>query len=297
MSTKKTNLQADEINFLEVILYLWKQKFLILPFCLTFLIAGFIYGIYQPKIYKTTVTLQKAPETLFSKYNLYFQKDFENFFDNTLKLNFLSFDNFIEFAKKNNKINELESTFKNNIGIEKYFKENFNLKKNEYTLFLFYEKTFQGEDFLNDYIIFTKQKTEKIFKENLISDIDTKINFYKQHLKIAEDLDLQNPVLKSMLEANNNHVIFTIQEAEKFLIKKFRVDQSIALFYHGTKILSQMIIILNELKNDANNLTLNNLFLEKASFTEQTSKSTLVFVVFGFMLGLLISLIIIFIRA
>lgn len=295
MSTKKTNLQADEINFLEVILYLWKQKFLILLFCLTFLIAGFIYGIYQPKIYKTTVTLQKAPETLFSKYNLYLQKDFENFFDNILELKFLSFDNLIEFAEKNNKINELESTLKNNIGIEKYFKENLNLKKNKYTLF--YEKTFQGEDFLNDYIIFTKQKTEKIIKDSLVKDIDRRINFYKQHLKIAEDIDLQNPVLKSTLEVNNNYVIFTIQEAERIFNPKFKPDQSIALFYHGTKILSQMIIILNELKNDANNLTLNNLFIKEASFTEQTSKSTLVFAVFGFILGLFISLIIIFIRA
>jgi len=293
MSTKKKNLQADEINFLEVILYFWKQKFLILSFTLTFLIAGFIYGIYQPKIYKTTVTLQKvkAPETLFYKYNSYLQTDYLNNFYKYLEKNLLSSGNLVEFVEKNNKINELESTLKeNNIDISK-----FNLKKNEFTLL--YEKTFPGEDFLNDYFIFTKQKTEKIFIEQLVSSIDNRINLYKQHLKIAEDIDLQNPVLKSTLEANNNYVIFTIQEAERIFDQKFKENEPIKLFYHGTKILSQMIIIFNELKNDASNLTLNSLYIKNATFTEQISKSTLFFVVFGFILGLFISLIIIFIRA
>ena len=81
-------------------------------FSLTFLIVGFIYGMLQPKIYKTDITLRNTPETLFLKYNLYLQKNFEKIFDEELKLNLLSFDNLIEFLEKNNKINKLKSTLK-----------------------------------------------------------------------------------------------------------------------------------------------------------------------------------------
>jgi LPS O-antigen subunit length determinant protein (WzzB/FepE family) len=325
MSTKKANIQNDEINLLEIILYLWKQKFLILSFSLTFLIAGFIYGTLQPKIYKTNVTLHNVPKTLFFKYNLYLQGDLEKIFDNDLRLNLLSFDNLMEFVEKNNNINKLKSTLKEkNIDIRKYFKEKFNLEKNKYTLR--FEKNFQGEDFLNDYVIFTKQKTETIFKEQLISTIDSKINYYKQNLKIAEKIDLQNPILKTMnLETNNGYVIFAIgkdeiifneklmnmnADLEEIELKKLILNSTIrdlslaslakepnTLFYAGTKILSQKLIYLNELKNEASNLTLNyNLFIEKASPAYQISKSTLVYAVAGFIVGLFTSLIIIFIR-
>ena len=81
-------------------------------FSLTFLIVGFIYGMLQPKIYKTDITLRNTPEILFLKYNLYLQKNFEKIFDEELKLNLLSFDNLIEFLEKNNKINKLKSTLK-----------------------------------------------------------------------------------------------------------------------------------------------------------------------------------------
>lgn len=299
MSTKKANIQNDEINFLEIILYLWKQKFLILSFSLTFLIAGFIYGTLQPKIYKTNVTLHNAPETSFLKYNLYLQGDLKKIFDDDLRLNLLSFDNLIEFVEKNKNINKLKSTLKEkNIDIRKYFKEKFNLEENKYTLH--FEKNFEGEDFLNDYVIFTKQKTETIFKEQLISTIDSKINYYKQNLKIAEKIDLQNPILKSMLEANNGYVIFATEKAD--IIKNYSLPflekEPNELFYYGTKILSQKLIYLNDLKNDARDLTLNyNLFVEKASPPYQTSRSTLVFVMTGFVVGFLISLIVIFIRA
>ena len=76
------------------------------------LIAGFVYGMIQPKIYKTDANLRVAPETLFVKYNLYLQKNVEQIFDKELKLNLLASDNLIEFVEKNNQINELKSTLK-----------------------------------------------------------------------------------------------------------------------------------------------------------------------------------------
>ena len=170
----------------------------------------------QPKIYKTDANLRVAPETLFVKYNLYLQKNVEQIFDKELKLNLLASDNLIEFVEKNNQINELKSTLKKNIDAREYFKKKFNLEKNKYTLH--FEKIFQGEDFLNDYVIFTKQKTETILKEPLISTIDSKINYYKQNLKIAEKIDLQNPILKSMLEANHGYVIFAMSVLALLLI-------------------------------------------------------------------------------
>jgi hypothetical protein len=191
-----------------------------------------------------------------------------------LKLNLLSSDNLIEFVEKNNQINEFKSTLKKNIDAREYLKIKFNLEKNIYTLY--FEKILPGEDFLNNYIIFTKQKTEAIFIEQLISTLDSEINYYKQNLKFAEKIYLQDPILKS--------------QPQTYETKK--------LFYDGTKILSQRLIYLNELKNDASNLKLNyNPFVEKASAPHLVSKSTLVFVVAGFIVGLFISLIIIFIRA
>ena len=300
MITKKINSQSDEINLSEIFLYLWKKKFLIISLSLTFLIAGFVYGLLQPKIYKTEVSLRATPESLFVKHNLYLKKKFEIIFDRELKLNLLSLDNLIEFVEKNNQINEFKATLKKkNIDVREYFKKKFSLEKNKYTLR--FEKILPGEDFLNDYIIFTKQKTEAMFKEQLISILDSKINYYKQNLKIAEKINLQNPILKSMIEANNGYVIFTTEEADALTTRNYSfpslAKEPATLFYDGTKVLSQKLIYLNELKNDVSNLRLNyNFFIDKSSPPYPVSKSILFFLIAGFLVGLSISLIIIFIR-
>jgi hypothetical protein len=70
-----------------------------------------------------------------------------------------------------------------------------------------------------------------------------------------------------------------------------------ALFYRGTKVLSQELIYLTKLLNETNNLTLDyNPILEQASRESLITKSPIIFVFLGLVLGLFFSFITIFIK-
>jgi hypothetical protein len=76
------------------------------------------------------------------------------------------------------------------------------------------------------------------------------------------------------------------------------VNEPNALFYKGTKVLTQKIIYLNKLLNETKNLTLDyNPFLEQASSGSLITKSPIIFAAIALLLGLFFSLMMIFIRS
>jgi LPS O-antigen subunit length determinant protein (WzzB/FepE family) len=66
-------LQDDEIDLGEIIKTLWNEKILILSISFFFMVAGYVYGALQPKIYKTEITIREAPSSLFEAYQAFFQ--------------------------------------------------------------------------------------------------------------------------------------------------------------------------------------------------------------------------------
>ena len=71
MNPNNQTIHDDEIDLREIILTLWKEKYLILIITLVFTVAGYIYGNLQPKVYQTTITLRDAPTLIFKKYELF----------------------------------------------------------------------------------------------------------------------------------------------------------------------------------------------------------------------------------
>ena len=301
MKQNNRSILDTEVDLRKILIQLWKEKILILFVCLAFMVVGYVYGIFQPKIYKTEIIIRYAPSSLFEPYRSFLnlakeqqkqqqqqQQGIATLFNNEFELNLLSLDNITQFVEKNNEIGVFKSYLnKENIDARKYFKERFKLVPNQKNNIanrysLTFQKPLPGEQFLNGYIIFIKQQTMEIFKQQLTQMIVNEINVHKQNLVFAEIINLENPILKSMNEGNTN----------------YNSNESAPLFYKGTKVLSQKLVYLNQLLNQTKDLTLAyDPILEKASVPSliSTSNPSLTFAAIGFLLGVFLSLIIILI--
>jgi LPS O-antigen subunit length determinant protein (WzzB/FepE family) len=305
MKSKNQTLYDDQIDLREIILTLWKEKFLIFIITLIFTVAGFIYGTLQPKFYKTTITLRLAPAVLFEKYRAFIaiqqqpqqqqqqpqqqQTSIASTFNANFELNLLSLDSLTNFVEQNKKLDEFKSYLKkNNIDVRSYFKNRFEpvintkkdnkyFKENQYSLIL--SKSLAYDEFLNDYFIFIKKKTESEFKEEMINVIKNEIEIYKQNLEIAKKIDIQNPIVKSIVEGYSS------------------IGEPNALFYKGSKVLSLQLIYLEKLLEETKKLNLEyNPILEKASNSIIKSRSIVIFISLAFFIGLFLSLFFIFLR-
>jgi LPS O-antigen subunit length determinant protein (WzzB/FepE family) len=299
---QKRILQDDEIDLREIIETLWNKKILILSISLIFMVVGYVYGRLQPQIYKTEITIRNAPSYLFDVYvpfiklqqqqpqlqlqlQLQQQKTIAEEFNDNLKLNLSSLDFLVKFVENNNKISNFKNHLKEkNTSERNYFNGKFNsvIDKNKNItnkFFLIYTEPLAGETFLNDYIIFAQQQALISFKKQLIQSINNEIDLFQQHLEIAEKIDLKNPILQS-----SGDIRVVLSEPN-------------ALFYKGTKVLSQRLNYLNKLLNETKNFTLDyDPILQSASSSLVVNISPKIYGTFSFFLGLFFSLILIFKR-
>jgi len=110
MKRNNQTLPNDEIDLREIILTLWKEKFLILVTTLIFTVTGYIYGTLQPKVYQTTIVLREAPEAVFDKYRSFIstqqqqQTYITSNFNQEFKLNLLSLDHLKKFVEQSEKL-------------------------------------------------------------------------------------------------------------------------------------------------------------------------------------------------
>jgi LPS O-antigen subunit length determinant protein (WzzB/FepE family) len=292
---KKIISNNNEIDLYELMRQLWKQKIIILLTSLFFLAAGYLYGTLQPKIYKTEIILREADSSLFKSYDILLNKEQQQKqqqqqqgivaqFNEEVKLKLLSLDTLIQFVENNNKISNFKNHLKEkDISVKKYFKGKFQLvvdKKNIQNRYsLAYSPPLPGEIFLNDYILFAQQQALITFKDRLIKLIIAEIDLYNQQLKIADSINLKNPILKSVGESD---IVF---------------NELNTLFYKGSIVLSQEIFYLNKILSKTKDLTLDyNPILEQASYAVLISASPEIFAFIAFFFGLFLSSIIILIR-
>ena len=177
MKRNSRNIQDDEINIGEILRQLWKEKILILFISLTFMVTGYVYGAFQPQIYKTKIELRDLPKSLFVAYQPFLDKipqtgsqekkqEKESLFNYEFKLNLLSLTTLLEFVEQYDEINDFKSHLRNqNIDFRKYFKgkiesvlDNRKIIPNIYSFT--FQKPLQGEQFLNDYIEFVEKKND-----------------------------------------------------------------------------------------------------------------------------------------
>ena len=274
----------------------WNEKILIFSISFIFMVIGYVYGALQPKIYKTEITIREAPLFFLEAYNSFLsirqqqlsnkqQQDIARQFNDNLKLNLSSLDTLVQFVEETNTIDGFKNHLKEqNIEVRDYFNGKFKAVidkniRNKYSLT--YSQPLPGPSFLNDYIIFAQQQLMTVFKQRLKQtlkqNIINEINIHKNHLEIAKEIGLENP-----LSILNNQVVTQYPQE---------------LFFKGTIVLTRKIANLNKLLNEDKNLTLDyNPILEYASsLTVSTSLSKIITV--AFVIGLFFSITIIIIRS
>jgi len=293
MKKNNTYLSDDEINLRDLIKSLWRNKILILSISIICGLAGYFYASFQTKEFKAEIQLKNPPDELFYPYILLNNpvkisevnvKDFMSDF----RLNFLSLDNLISFTKESKEFDNLKTYLESrNISAKIYFSNKIGeVKIQNQTIpnkfFLLLPKEFDGETFLNNYVEFIKNKTLLNFKIKFKLAIENKINNYKNSFEKAKLINLENPILL-VPTFNSNKV--TIVEPED-------------LFYKGTIILSQDIIYLNKILTKLENEQINfNIIADKATnYPVQPSTFRRSYFLIGFLLGLFLSLGIIFFK-
>lgn len=285
---KKNNfyLSDNEIDLGNLIKSMWRDKIIVLSISIICGFFGYVYSVSQPKMYKAEIVLRNAPSSLFEAYRTFLiSESISQQFNDEFRSLLLSLDNLVQFVENNNKIDDLKNNLKKkDISVKNYFDGKFVYEedKNKKTLnkySLTYSEPFPIDTFLKDYIIFTQQQALIIFKKTLIKKILAQIRLYEQHLKIAENIGLKNPILQSMAEGRG-----VINEPE-------------ALFYKGTKVLSQQLLFFNDLLDETQNIKLDyNPILEITLSKLLITQPHKILVFFGLVLGLFFSFIIIFVK-
>jgi LPS O-antigen subunit length determinant protein (WzzB/FepE family) len=290
---KKNNpyitITDDEIDLGDLVRTLWREKILILSISIVFGLLGYLYASFIEE-FKIEIKLKNPPSQIFEPYTHVFTNNNNNNiaeqFISDFKLNLLSLDNLETFVEESRDLDTFKKYLKSrNISTKQYFakklgevKQKNIINPNEY--FLIFTKELDGDIFLNNYIQFIKKKTIFELKKNLKLSIINKITSIENAIENAKIVNLENPILLSPLNQTNYAV--NIQED---------------LFYKGSKVLSQEIIFLKrlmiKLENDQFNFEI---ILDKPLDYKFYKTPNLTFFVIGIILGLFLSLGIIYLR-
>jgi LPS O-antigen subunit length determinant protein (WzzB/FepE family) len=298
---KKINpyITDDEIDLGDLVRTLWREKILILSISIICGLLGSLYASFKPEEFKTEIKLKNPPYQLFETYahvltnnnnknnNNNNNNNIAGQFISDFKLNLLSLDNLETFVEKSRDLDILKKFLKSrNISAKQYFVNKFGEAKEKNiiipnTYFLVFEKKLlDGNIFLNNYAEYVKNKNISEFKKNLKLTIQNRINNNADALETAKLINLENPILTSIDRQSQ-----VVNEPE-------------ALFYKGTKVIAQSIVIdkklLQELENDQFNY---NPILDKGITLKINTISSYTFVAIGLFIGFFLSCIIIFFKS
>jgi LPS O-antigen subunit length determinant protein (WzzB/FepE family) len=296
---KKNNpyITDDEIDLGHLVRTLWREKILILSISIICGLAGYLYASFKPEEFKTKIKLKNPLSQLFEPYTHSFlnnnntnntnANNITEQFISDFKLNLLSLDNLKIFVEESRDLDTFKKYLKSrNISVEQYFVKKLGEEKVTNiiipnTYFLIFEKEIlDGNVLLKNYIEFIRKKNIIEFKKNLKSTIENRINYTQDALETAKLINLENPILKSSDRQNQ-----VVNEPE-------------ALFYKGTKVLSQSIIIdkklLQKLENDQ--FDYNPILTTEISLKINTISSNTFFSI-GLFFGFILSSIIIFFKS
>ena len=287
MNVKKSSVNEDEIDLIEIILAIWDAKYLIVTLSLLFAIFGYVIGFLyeksQPNVYQIKLNTREAPSALFVKYETYNIQDYNRLF----KQNFLSLDNLAMFSEQYDNIVELKSYLKEkNIDFQNFFKNKLKLvddKKSttQYsnTYILTYYVKFIPKEFLYDYVYYIKQIVDNIILEQSLAYIEERINILNFNLEIAKNLKIEKPLQITITERSYNN--------------NFRVPNN--MFFLGSKALSAKLLNLEQLLEETKDLKSD--YNPIIDITEsQLPKNKKNFIPIGLLIGIFLSLIIIFIK-
>ena len=287
---KKNNsyLADDDLDLGNIIKSLWKEKILILSISIICGLLGYLYASFEPEEFKTEIILKNPPSQLFEPYTHMFKhNNIAEQFISDFELNLLSLDNLKIFVEESRDLDTFKKYLKlRNISTKQYFANKLGEAKEKNiiipnTHFLVFEKKIlNGNIFFNNYAEFIKKKTIIQFKKKLKLLIENRINITQNALETAKLINLENPIY---IAPDN---------------QRQELDELGALFYKGTKVLSQSIIIdkklLSKLENDQFNY---DHVLDKGIALKINITHSYFYFVIGLFFGFFLSCIIIFFKS
>ena len=286
---KKNNsyIADDEIDLADLIKSLWKEKILVLSITIICGLLGYFYGLSKIQELRTEIVLKDPPIQIFDSYNSFSYNDnnIVQQFVSDFKLNLLSLDNLENFIEESREFDNFKGYLKSrNISAKQYIsdlkfaevKEKNLVIPNKY--FLNHSKELDGTIFLNKYVEFIKKKTIVELKNNLKLTLLDAINHHEEASEIAKKIELEYPI---------------IQKLEQGQV----VAEPDGLFYKGTKVLSENINHLKQrLKKLENDQFDYNIILQKPITFPNNPKNSSLHFALGLMLGLFLSLGIIYFK-
>lgn len=188
------------------------------------------------------------------------------------------FKNFLSNANSRDNVKEFLSIYNSsNSPVVSSFKLR-EVKENTYAL-IFYDGV-DGVNLLNEYVIWTKNKTLSTLDFIISKNFDDTLNHYERQLEIANKITLDQPFIKTLLERPGNLVVS--EPAEEF--------------YRGKDVLELQIKHLRQIISLHMNENWGNISVVKDSASNKTRlhSPTSHYLVVGVAIGFIISFIVIF---
>jgi LPS O-antigen subunit length determinant protein (WzzB/FepE family) len=275
-----------EIDLTKLIICVYKKKFSVLFISIICSLLFYFYDYYKKNQssfeLEAVISIQNPNPELFTPYKLLLgeqttEKTHKDF-NNTFFLNISSYDNFNIFFEQSKSFDIFKAYLKSiNKTPKEYFKnQKFKHVKNdnsnlEYKIYLkFPEKYLDGVDFLSKYVEFIKKKTIIEFKNRLKLSIIYQIEHLKNEIEITSRLQKEESTL--ILDT------LVLHKGSKFLTKELLMYEKIFLKLESEKF---------DYNHAADNSTLTE---------NKTNLSSLQFSLFGFFLGIFLSISVIFFK-
>ena len=292
MVNNKKKSRSEDISVIDVLLASWKNKKLYLLMSLFFIFLGFIYSLTLNKNVELTSTIvfKDPPSQFFSNYKPFFDDNVINFdeisFIGIFNEKILSSNNLERFIEQNNEIDEFKAFllemeisprvfFNNKIFRESTMVDKKTIVTNRFTVV--YPEVLDGNKFLNDYIIFSKDLALNSFNEQKQIQIKNIILLYEQNLEIASTIGLSNPLIQNSVERNTTQL----------------VGEPAGIFYQGTMVLKKRIANLKKLlKEFENNKNDYYPILDQAMIVDSNIVNAVIFPFLGLIIGIVLSFIV-----
>lgn len=297
MNKKNINLPNEEIDILNTLKKIWKDKILILFNVIIFVLLSHLYVIftYDNQKFLSIASVKPYPDDLLSPYNniTFNRENLNSYFDFNylLKLNLLSHNNLQDFLikSKSNEFNDFKKfLIKKNISASNYFSaNNFGLHSSDaqkdtriLTFFVKFPNDKEGNIFLNNYIIYTKDKTLDEIKNIIQKLLKNKIYLYERDLMLAKEINLETFALSELKNAPPQSYYYYYD----------------FLYNRGVKKLEHDINTLKDLlKNLDNNLINYDPLLSSSIIIQEINKPNRYYYS-AFVFGLFLSFVIIFLK-
>jgi hypothetical protein len=275
MKKNKQTIQGDEIDLVDLIRQLFQEKVLILFISIIFGLLAFLHAYSKNKNVEFKIEGKFRSESLLETNNELIKSDFDYHF-----INFKNFNTFLE-QKENEDFKQVLKL--NNLSSLDYFldqklkilpkinKSNLNLQ--EYSFSFIYPKEIDGVSFIINYLEFTKKNKNFIDRKHLKKIYQKEIDNHLRALDISKKIKIEMPM--PMIYRSND---LTFND----------------LSFKGSIYLSEQINYLQKISSEIDN---NEFFRIDYLINKPVTignKSLSMYFITGLILGLLLSLLIIF---